>query len=184
MCGWRLAQCRLCRMEQLKKGLRAIVPPAGSATYGTHRCATCGRQGLHLQHCNGCRALRYCNRECQKRDWTEHKQVCGFLAALVIPKQEHLHVVYSWQVLRLPSSIGRVPHGIRGMAWEAYNTVCDRSDAQINLMPRPPRTPVLRGARRRTARRIMCGAQIEWGHDHIHMGISLTDGIGWIDLDC
>eukprot|EP00984_Skeletonema_dohrnii_P007850 scaffold2899_cov85-Skeletonema_dohrnii-CCMP3373.AAC.6 len=34
-------------------------------------------------YCSRCRGVTYCSRECQKADWTEHKQCCDKLAAII-----------------------------------------------------------------------------------------------------
>ncbi len=93
VCGWRLGQCRICRIMHVAGGLRKVVPPAGTATFDTHRCSACGRQGVHLRHCEGCQCSRYCNRDCQKRDWKQHKFVCPLLAGMVTPSTGNLHFV-------------------------------------------------------------------------------------------
>ncbi|KAF2136549.1 uncharacterized protein K452DRAFT_128238 [Aplosporella prunicola CBS 121167] len=42
------------------------------------RCKTCGRtEGT--RKCTGCGRVRYCGRECQKKDWKVHKRLCGGL---------------------------------------------------------------------------------------------------------
>ncbi|KAG8216323.1 hypothetical protein J3R82DRAFT_6393 [Butyriboletus roseoflavus] len=38
-------------------------------------CARCHRQD-ELKCCSGCRAAKYCSKECQMSDWTTHKAVC------------------------------------------------------------------------------------------------------------
>lgn len=34
--------------------------------------------------CSGCKAVRYCSRECQKQDWKEHKEICKAIRRLVV----------------------------------------------------------------------------------------------------
>ena len=45
------------------------------------RCAACGVWQLDtdrkLERCSGCMRVYYCGRECQKKDWKEHKKDCG-----------------------------------------------------------------------------------------------------------
>ena len=45
--------------------------------------------------CNHCRVIRYCNVECQKKDWIPHKRVCELYKKRVPggrnPKDEHHH---------------------------------------------------------------------------------------------
>lgn len=40
------------------------------------QCQTCGKKGIHLLKCVRCQTTMYCNRECQKTDWTLHKRNC------------------------------------------------------------------------------------------------------------
>lgn len=41
-------------------------------------CVMCG-QKEHIFRCNGCKAVRYCGKTCQKIDWKNHKRTCEFL---------------------------------------------------------------------------------------------------------
>ncbi len=43
----------------------------------------CSEARLRGRRCSGCRAVRYCSRECQAADFARHSRVCGQLA------QEH-----------------------------------------------------------------------------------------------
>ena len=174
-CGWWLGQCRICRIMHLANGLRTVVPPSGSATFGTHRCGQCGRQGAHLRHCEACLCLRYCNRDCQKKHWKQHKSVCPLLAGMVMPSTSSLHFVYSWHISRLPSYM-HVPNGI----CTAHLDRC-RLRALGGLLR--DAGPQLRTEkeRRRAARRIMREAHVHTIDDSFHMGIALTDGMGLID---
>ncbi|RWA11040.1 hypothetical protein EKO27_g4056 [Xylaria grammica] len=44
-------------------------------------CASCGKNkqadGSGLLNCARCMKVKYCSRECQRRDWKAHKSVCG-----------------------------------------------------------------------------------------------------------
>ena len=43
----------------------------------THRCSVCRGEGKpKIMTCAGCKKVRYCRRECQKRDWDAHKKNC------------------------------------------------------------------------------------------------------------
>ena len=47
-------------------------------------CASCGAEpapGHKLSQCSGCKAVRYCGPQCQRRHWGQHKAVCKQLAA-------------------------------------------------------------------------------------------------------
>ncbi len=39
-------------------------------------CDGCGRQARHSRRCGGCRAARYCSRECQRAHWPLHRESC------------------------------------------------------------------------------------------------------------
>jgi hypothetical protein len=39
-------------------------------------CNVCRNYGLTLFKCGGCRSVYYCSRECQHKDWKEHKKSC------------------------------------------------------------------------------------------------------------
>lgn len=39
-------------------------------------CSACGKTAVNLLTCSRCKALHYCNRECQRKMWPEHKKVC------------------------------------------------------------------------------------------------------------
>lgn len=46
----------------------------------TDACGWCGKKAKEvegsLKQCSGCRKILYCGKECQKKDWQEHKVVC------------------------------------------------------------------------------------------------------------
>ena len=45
-------------------------------------CWWCGAENGELSQCAGCKALKYCSRECQKADWgAVHKEHCKTLKA-------------------------------------------------------------------------------------------------------
>ena len=54
-------------------------------------CATCDGdlQVLGIEECVGCRSMRYCSRECQKKHWKNgHKAVCATRGAIVFKECE------------------------------------------------------------------------------------------------
>uniref|UniRef100_A0A7S0R3V4 MYND-type domain-containing protein n=1 Tax=Chlamydomonas leiostraca TaxID=1034604 RepID=A0A7S0R3V4_9CHLO len=50
-------------------------------TSGRASCAACGAQPDKLQQCARCKVVKYCGRDCQTRDWPNHKLMCRQLAA-------------------------------------------------------------------------------------------------------
>jgi len=50
-----------------------------------YECGQCGMgetlmAGGHLLRCTACRQEVYCSRDCQKKHWATHKQVCKYLS--------------------------------------------------------------------------------------------------------
>jgi hypothetical protein len=43
------------------------------------RCHTCKNKNVALVCCSRCKAVQYCGKECQKKDWKEHKKACSNL---------------------------------------------------------------------------------------------------------
>ena len=39
-------------------------------------CAACHRTGKDFKICAGCKRVHYCDKECQKAHWSEHKSLC------------------------------------------------------------------------------------------------------------
>jgi hypothetical protein len=52
-------------------------PPCSKVSGPSERLLVSGSSTM----CAGCRAARYCSRECQKQQWKEHRPVCKALAA-------------------------------------------------------------------------------------------------------
>ncbi len=44
----------------------------------SRRCASCGAVGC-LKKCTSCTKTHYCNEDCQKAHWVEHKKTCKYL---------------------------------------------------------------------------------------------------------
>lgn len=40
-------------------------------------CHTCKTNTVKLTRCSRCKTTRYCSVDCQSKDWSEHKKVCG-----------------------------------------------------------------------------------------------------------
>src|SRR5579872_994574 len=45
-------------------------------SYNTYFCGYCNKTAEKLQRCAGCHFILYCDRECQKKHWPKHKDVC------------------------------------------------------------------------------------------------------------
>ena len=41
----------------------------------TRSCTTCSK-AKNLRRCKRCKNVSYCSRECQKKDWDDHKKYC------------------------------------------------------------------------------------------------------------
>jgi hypothetical protein len=52
------------------------VHPSTTNTYDPESCAMCGKAG-ELKTCSRCGIARYCDEECQKKDWVTHKRHCA-----------------------------------------------------------------------------------------------------------
>ena len=52
-------------------------------------CSCCKKESeKKLSKCSACLSVGYCNRECQKRDWHQHKVMCPMLKEMLICMQE------------------------------------------------------------------------------------------------
>jgi ankyrin repeat protein len=43
----------------------------------TNECENCGSSSKRLKLCSKCEKVRYCSRDCQVKDYKEHKKECG-----------------------------------------------------------------------------------------------------------
>jgi len=50
------------------------------------RCLACKKADGALQRCGACRAVLFCDRECQRAAWKDHRALCGVLSKHVPPK--------------------------------------------------------------------------------------------------
>lgn len=57
--------------------------PFNSPTVPPNQCRYCDRipndDSDKLLRCSACKVVKYCDRECQKRDWKFHKEGCALL---------------------------------------------------------------------------------------------------------
>ncbi|KAK4957656.1 hypothetical protein LTR10_005623 [Elasticomyces elasticus] len=77
-------------------------------------CAICGtnpNSDSHLLCCAGCKHIRYCSKECQKRHWSYHKLICKRLSASSPPANgEGLDREGLLEIRHLPLKLN--PHAI------------------------------------------------------------------------
>ena len=61
------------------------------------RCSYCFRSGFRLQRCSACKQVKYCQADCQRKDWPQHKDECKALQAFArrrkAAKAQKEHVV-------------------------------------------------------------------------------------------
>ncbi|OJT07671.1 hypothetical protein TRAPUB_1470 [Trametes pubescens] len=71
-----------------------VHPLAGSCA----NCEMAANDGacLKLKRCSRCHMTRYCGRACQKRDWAQHRVVCGMVHEIVF---ENWHLVRYYATL-------------------------------------------------------------------------------------
>lgn len=55
-------------------------------------CNTCGVSNSAIKQCIGCKTAQYCSRECQKKDWVDHKHVCHPLLCERLKRTCRLHM--------------------------------------------------------------------------------------------
>jgi hypothetical protein len=73
----------LLRAGRTVTDMRSRPPPPGvclDSRLDKYLCGACKRPpalGEKLLKCGRCRAVTYCNKECQKADWSQHKAACS-----------------------------------------------------------------------------------------------------------
>jgi ubiquitin-protein ligase len=55
---------------------RHFLPDDQTENTASRICSSCKKPRTTLLRCSGCRAVLYCNRDCQRRDYKTHKKVC------------------------------------------------------------------------------------------------------------
>ncbi|OQN96952.1 hypothetical protein B0A48_16926 [Cryoendolithus antarcticus] len=54
---------------------------AAAPTHDLTKCTTCSSIPPNLLQCVRCKAVSYCNKDCQKSNWKSHKPLCPLLAS-------------------------------------------------------------------------------------------------------
>lgn len=67
-----IAQLNPCSKFQIMK----IYVNPDFVSRSTPKCASCGKESVWLYFCGGCKVTRYCDENCQKADWENHKNTC------------------------------------------------------------------------------------------------------------
>ncbi|KAI0869908.1 hypothetical protein GGS24DRAFT_135099 [Hypoxylon argillaceum] len=63
----------LVKTSEVVQEMASTCPPTDEGI--RRRCTYCEDKGQYT--CNGCISARYCSRECQSRDWSVHRVLCG-----------------------------------------------------------------------------------------------------------
>ena len=61
-----------------------VAPPTNTFSK-SHQCVNCQKvanAGQVFMQCSGCKAVRYCGRQCQKQHWSRHKCLCQAIQQL------------------------------------------------------------------------------------------------------
>ncbi|KAI9016615.1 hypothetical protein DFJ74DRAFT_677811 [Hyaloraphidium curvatum] len=72
--------CRNLDCCHTAKRLTRLPKPTLGKRKDSYLCAHCGRVSgdkAALKKCSGCGLVEYCDRDCQRADWPEHKKICG-----------------------------------------------------------------------------------------------------------
>ena len=80
ICGYNRCEVRAAQFKTVtRRGLMTTsTGPAGSGAAEVHivtQCGACGKTD-NTRACSGCKLTAYCGKECQLRDWPEHKPIC------------------------------------------------------------------------------------------------------------
>lgn len=63
-------------LQQVKKNAKRINWNEEAENFVIYQCLACAKFGLAMSKCTACKAAQYCNAECQKQHWMEHKKTC------------------------------------------------------------------------------------------------------------
>ncbi|KAF8068827.1 hypothetical protein FPV67DRAFT_1489871 [Lyophyllum atratum] len=63
-------------MPQVRIDKTGVATAEPSMVFATNACAACGKRDVKLLRCSLCRETHYCNTDCQKAHWPDHKKSC------------------------------------------------------------------------------------------------------------
>ena len=99
-----------------------IEPQNLSISVHNKKCLCCRKEQVEMFQCSSCHSGVYCSKECQKKGWSEHKDLCAVIKQLEahlqqvakrneVLEQEKVHQVYSSAVkssdLKIAKLIGK-----------------------------------------------------------------------------
>jgi len=83
---WFKKFCMVSGESQMRRDAKLGMESIEKATAGCCSNDNCDRVktpgGTPLMICTGCRLAHFCNKECQRSDWAEHKEICKALKGL------------------------------------------------------------------------------------------------------
>jgi hypothetical protein len=102
LCDASLGACRKCfAMHYVRGAAQPMERPSDASrrSSGTllETCVVC-EETRSTKRCGGCHTMHYCSAKCQKKDWRQHKLVCGMLQGPIA-----VHFVYDWHVPEIAS---------------------------------------------------------------------------------
>ncbi|GLB42114.1 putative MYND finger [Lyophyllum shimeji] len=63
-------------VPQVRIDKTGAVTAEPSMAFATTACANCGKRDVKLLRCSSCKTTQYCNGECQRAHWPDHKRTC------------------------------------------------------------------------------------------------------------
>ena len=110
-------------------------------------CNSCGLIKPETFRCSGCKAIRYCSKECQKDDWLEHKDFCKSLRTS--SNGNLVSVAQNIAELNVPILLYRILSSMKGeltletLINDTYGIVLEVTRSQVEEFNKNDVTPVL-----------------------------------------